>query len=110
MDAERTPAHATCDRGFLSSEGLGLDGVPFKHPSNQSSCRSPRRPVLPPIEHQSYALENPVGTRPTLLARRPEKHALSAPDLVDAILQVCQGGEYIVERRGLREVHVPHRL
>ncbi len=37
-------------------------------------------------------------------------HLLFAPGVVDAIFQFRQGGEYIIERRGFREIHVPHRL
>jgi hypothetical protein len=35
---------------------------------------------------------------------------LSALDLVDAIFQVCQGGEDVVKGDGFREIHVAHRL
>jgi hypothetical protein len=38
------------------------------------------------------------------------EHTLSAPDVVDAFLQVSHGREYVVERDGLREIHVPHCL
>src|SRR5208337_3953378 len=51
------------------------------------------------------------GGRPAATTGTPVvEHTLYAPDVVDAFLQVCQGREYVGERDGLREIHVPHCL
>jgi hypothetical protein len=79
MDATRPrqTRNGSC-RGPVFARGCLLrfrlrPGVPRKHPVTHFHCTRPRSGTLAPIEHRSHAWENPVGTMPTLLARRPSR-------------------------------------